>query len=224
MLTVVLIEPNQPGNIGSVCRIMENFDVKDLVVINPKCDVFASDSIKMAKHGSDILKNIKIEDFAYLKKFDYVVGTTAKVGKDYNIPRSPIKPAELSLIIKQKPKVALLIGREDSGLTNNEISQCDFIVSIPASKKYPTLNMSHACAILLYELFKGKKSHTEHIQYATKNEKEQLMKILKQKLNKLEFATEEKKQTQVKVWKRMISKSFLTKREAMALIGFLKKI
>lgn len=224
MIAVVLIEPSQPGNIGSVCRLMENFELSELVITNPRCDIFASDAIKMAKRGSDILKNAKIKDIDYLKDFDYVVGTTAKIGNDYNIQRSPIKPSELSGIIKQKAKVALLIGREDSGLTNAEIARCDFVVSIPASKKYPTLNLSHACAVLFYELFKDEKSHVDHIQYATNKEKELIMKILKEKMNKLNFKNDLKKQTQVKVWKHMIGKSFLTRREAMALIGFLKKI
>ncbi|MFC1727940.1 RNA methyltransferase [Nanoarchaeota archaeon] len=219
MVSVVLIEPAYPGNIGSVCRVMANFDLKDLVIINPKCDIHASDAIKMSKHGSNILKKAKIKDFDYLKKFDHLVGTTAKIGRDHNISRVPIIPSEL----KVKPKMALLIGREDKGLTNKEIRMCDFIVSIPASKKYPTLNLAQSCAILFYEIFKGK-SQVDHIRYATKNEKDQIMKVLKEKMKKMEFATEGKKETQIKVWKRLLGKSFLTKREAMALIGFMKKI
>ncbi len=225
MVSIILIEPSIPGNIGSVCRAMANFGLSDLIIINPKCDIHSSDAIKMSKWGSDILKKAKIADFTYLKKFDCLVATTGKVGTtDYNILRSPVKPEELAELIKNKRNVAVLFGRESKGLTNKEIEMCDFVVSIPASKKYPVLNLAQAATIIFYELFKCKESHLSHIKYVTAKEKEILMNFLKEKLNKMRFATEEKKKTQLKVWKRMIGKSFLTKREAMALMGFLKKI
>lgn len=230
MISVILIEPSFPGNIGSICRAMANFEFNELIIVNPKCDVFASDAIKMSKWGSDILKKAKIVDFDYLKKFDYLIGTTGKVGTtDYNIIRSPITPDELADLInkKENSKIAILFGREDKGLTNEELELCDFVVSIPASKKYPILNLAQAATIIFYELFKNnnsKLSNLSHIKYATAKEKEILMSILKNKLDKMHFATKEKKETQIKVWKRMIGKSFLTKREAMALMGFLKRI
>lgn len=225
MVSIVLVEPSMPGNIGSVCRAMANFELNDLIIVNPKCDVFASDAIKMSKWGSDVLKKAKVVDFSYLKKFDCLIGTTGKVGTtDYNILRSPIKPEELAKLIRNKPNCAILFGRENKGLTNKEIEMCDFIVSIPASKKYPVLNLAQASVVIFYELFKGKKSNLSHIKYATVKEKEILMNLLKNKLDEMNFSTKEKKETQLKVWKRMIGKSFLTKREAMALMGFIKKI
>ncbi|MBW3005120.1 RNA methyltransferase, partial [Candidatus Woesearchaeota archaeon] len=102
----------------------------------------------------------------------------------------------------------------------------DFVCTIPSSKKYPTLNLSHSVAVVLYELSKGlsTKKVSEHIIFASKIEKEQLMKLLNQALKKMPFKNAQKRDTQVKIWKRMIGKSFLTKREAYALMGFLKKL
>ena len=79
---------------------------------------------------------------------------------------------------------------------------------------------------MLYELFKksGKKKIDSHIKPATRKEKEVLMDYIEKILGKMEFQTPEKKDTQRKIWKRIIGKSFMTKREAFALIGFLKKI
>jgi len=88
------------------------------------------------------------------------------------------------------------------------------------------MNISHAVSIILYELFqKSKKPKiNDHIIFASNKEKEVINKMFNKILNKLEFSTKEKKDTQKKVWKRIIGKSFLTKREAYALIGLLRKL
>ncbi|MCK4522295.1 MAG: hypothetical protein KAU20_07005, partial [Nanoarchaeota archaeon] len=178
-----------------------------------------------AKHAQEILKKAKV--VKNIPKFDCVVATTAKLGTDYNIPRSALTPEQLAEKIKgaDNKKIGLVIGPEGNGLSNKQILDSDFVVSIPGSRKYPTLNISHACAILFYELFKNSKEDSlSHINFASAKDKEILLGIVNKRLNKMEFATKEKKQTQKIVWKRVIGKCFLTKREAFALIGFFKKV
>ncbi len=223
-MDIILMEIENPGNLGAICRVMSNFGFKNLVLVNPKCDPNSSETIKRAKHAEDVLKNIKIVDS--LEGYDYIIATTAKMGTDYNIPRSPISPEELKDQVSNldQSKIALLIGREGDGLTNEEIKKADFLVTIPASKEYFTLNISHAVGIILYELSKNKENHTKHIIPASKTEKDFVMKSIEEILNKMDFATQEKKETQRLVWKKILGKSFLTKREAFALIGFLKKL
>ena len=223
MISVILMKPALAGNIGSICRVMKNFDVKELILVNPKCDHLSSDAIKMAVKADDVLRNAKVSDLKILKKFDTLIGTTAKVGADYNVNRVPLTPKQLKEILPKKSKIGLVIGTEDKGLTNEEISLCDLTVTIPASKKYATLNIAQATGMILYELFE--EGHTkDKFPLADSKDKEQLMKLLKSAMKKMKFSTKEKEQTQIKVWKRMVGKSFLTKREAMALMGFLKKI
>ncbi|MBL7054892.1 RNA methyltransferase [Candidatus Woesearchaeota archaeon] len=226
MISIILIEPELSENVGFVARAMKNFDFKDLILINPKCELDKAE--KTAKHGKDIIKKAKIRKVAYIKKFDYLIGTTAILGTDYNVLRNVINPEQLSEKldkVNKKLKIALLIGRESSGLSNKELEMCDILITIPASKKYPTLNISHASSIILYELFKNKKNKSdEHINFATKKEKEIILKYLDKILNRLEFKTKEKKQTQKKVWKRVIGKALLTKREAFSVMGFFRKL
>ncbi len=227
MITIVLLEPQNAGNIGAVCRAMKNFGFSKLVLVEPKCRHLSLEARKRAKHAVDILKKANVEKKSALKKFDYIVGTTGILGTDYNIPRSPIRPEQLAELLQiAKGEIAVLFGRESSGLSNEEILMCDFIVTIPTSKKYPVMNLSHAVAIVLYEIFRKSPSKKldSHINPATKKEKEVLMDYLEKILDKIEFQTEEKKDTQRKIWKRVIGKSFMTKREAFALIGFLKKV
>ena len=223
MISVVLIGVSNPGNLGAIARAMKNFELKELILINPKCKI-DDEALKRAMHAKDILKKAKIKPLSYLKQFHTVIATTSKLGTDYNIPRSPILPEELAKKINVNKKIAIVFGTEDKGLTNKELELSDFIVAIPTSKKYPAMNLSHAAAVIFYELSKGKENITSHIQLATKTEKEQVLKLMNKVLNKIRFATPSKKKTQQVIWKRIIGKSFLTKREAYALMGFLKKI
>jgi tRNA/rRNA methyltransferase len=202
-----------------------NFNVLNLVLIEPKCDHLSAEAIARSKHASSILRRAKLVRKDYLERFDYVIGTTAKLGTDYNLPRSPITPSQLAERIPNG-NIALLFGREGSGLSNEEIRKCDFVVHIPTASKYPTLNISHAVSIILYELTKKKAEQRLEARFAlaSRKEKNLLLKRLDKILSRMDFATEEKRETQRLVWKRMINKSFLTRREAFALFGFFKKL
>ena len=226
MISVVLMEIEHPGNVGAIARSMGNFGFVDLVLVNPKCDHFCQEARCRAKHAQEILENARVVDASVLDTFDYLIGTTARVGNDYNIKRSPITPNELASVLKGKDaSFGLLIGREGNGLTNDEIKQCDYTVTIPASKEYATLNISHAVAILLYALhgLVGE-SHTDHFVVAGVDEKKHLFGAFDELLDSLPFETPEKKETQRMVWKKLVGKSMLTKREAFALFGLFKKM
>ena len=123
-------------------------------------------------------------------------------------------------------RVGLVFGREGHGLFNEEIEKCDFVATIPAHHSYFTLNLSHAVSIFLYEITKklGTQKMSEKFKKATSQDKIIIMRVLDQVLEKKDFKSESKRETQRKVWKRMIGKSTLTKREAFALIGFLRKM
>ena len=111
-------------------------------------------------------------------------------------------------------------------MKNEEINLCDILVTIPASKKYPTLNISHSVSIILYELFKNSvnEKSNSHINFADKNEKDIILKYFNKVLDEMEFSTKEKKETQRIVWRRIVGKAMLTKREAFAVMGFLRKL
>lgn len=224
MINIVLVEPEKPGNIGAVARVMANFEFENLFLVNPKCNHLDKESLDRASHAKNILEKAKIISFKELKKFDYKIATTAQLGTDYNVLRSPVNPEELIKIIKPKANIAIIFGRECNGLTNQEINQMDFIVTIPTSKKYQTMNLSHSVAIILYELFKQNENITSHIRPISQKELEQIEKMFNKLLEKVSFTTKEKKETQRKVWKRIISKSFMSKREAYAVMGLLKKL
>lgn len=224
-ITIIAQEFKWEKNCGALARVMANFGFEKLVFLNPKCDFRGKEAIMHSKHAKALLEKAKtIPTFREaLKKYDTVIATTAMLGTDYNIARSPLYPD--GLCRKIKGKTAIIIGREGEGMSNQEIEKCDFVVTIPTSKKYPTMNVSHAAAILLYELSKhsGEKK-IGGFPPATRKEKEVLMKLVENALSRMDFSTPEKKQTQRLIWRRMLGKAMLTRREAYALCGFLKKI
>ena len=244
-ISIILIEPENAGNTGAVCRAMGNFDFENLILAGPKFEKDSKELVDRAKWAKDVLKNIKIikkydnKNLNTLKKlrkeFDYLVATTAKIGNDYNILRSPLSAEQLAekineLDLKQKNKkeikIGIVIGREGIGMTNSEVELCDFAVTIPTSKKYGTMNLSHATTIILYEIFKrtAEENIISHIRPASERDKEQIMKMLNEKLDKMDFTTPEKKETQKTLWKKLVGKSFMSKREAFALMGFFRKM
>src|SRR3989338_6084009 len=246
MIYIICKEIQSEENLGSIARVMANFGFDKLVLVNPKCNPSDFKAEIISKHAKQILKKAKIVGESYLEQFDYVIATTALLGNDYNIPRSPLTAKQLAEKMQgigginaaaadSKLKIAILFGNEGTGLSNQDIMKADFVVTVPADSEYPTLNISHACAIILYELFstendndddknsKNKKSNS-HIISATLKEKEVLSLKIKQVINSIKWSTPEKKRTQYIIWKRVMSKALLTKREIFALIGFFRKL
>lgn len=222
MITIILMEPEHPGNIGAIARVMKNFGFEKLVLVNPKCKI-TEEARNRAKNAQDVLKKAKI--VKKIPKFDLLVGTTAALGTDYNIARTPMLPEIFAKKIDNR-NIGLLFGREGEGLHNREIEICDLVVTIPSSKKYRALNISHAVGILLYEIYKvhGKDKITDNFPPATEKEMQQINKMMNQVIDKLEFSTKEKKKTQQLLWKKLFGKMFLTKREAYAVMGLLRKL
>ncbi len=239
MISIVLIEPEVPGNIGAIARSMANFDFTELILIRPHCNYLSDEACNRAKWGNRILKSAKImKNMKQLRKrFDYIIGTTGRLGSDYNITRSPILSSNLPVKLQTLPKnrkVAIILGREGIGLTNEEIKLCDFITTIPTSKRYSSLNLSHAANIILYELSRLHNKEKEKTDpdkekigrfiMADRCDRDQLHKMFNSTLDTITFPTRYKKETQQTVWRRILEKSLLTKREARALMGFFAQL
>jgi len=227
MITIILVEPETAGNVGAVARAMANFTFSSLILVNPKCKHLSKEALDRAKHAKSILRKAKLLKWKQVRaSHATLIATTARLGTDYNIPRSPVTPKQLSKIISSKGKIGLVFGREGQGLQNKEIIDCDFTVSIPVGDKYPALNLSHAVTIVLYELYqnKGAEKIAQKYPLMTAQERYHLLKRVEDILRNIPFPTSTKRETQRRLWKRIIGKSFMTKREVQALMGFLKKV
>ena len=157
-LNVVLVEPNGPLNVGSIARLCSNFEVNELRIVSPKCDVFSLEAKRMALKGQSYLKNCKkfnsIEEA--IVDCDLVVATCGRIDLSKNIKcESPEKISKWISTFEGINNLAILFGREDRGLTNRELLFAHKIFNINTSQIYPSLNLSHAVAIILYELSKS---------------------------------------------------------------------
>ncbi|MFC1648166.1 RNA methyltransferase [Nanoarchaeota archaeon] len=225
-MDVVLIEPQIPGNIGAVARAMKNFGFNKLVLVSPCCSKDDIEAKNRAKHANDILDNAKIAKKGCLDEYDYVIGTTSRLGGENNIARSPASPKEMAALMKAKTNIALVFGRENDGLTNDEIAQCDFLVTIPTHPDYPAMNLSHAVTVLLYEINNaiGEARIGEDIVPIDKVHKDQLIKLIDSAVDAMEWRTETRRENQKIIWRKIIGKAMLTNREAQALMGLFRKI
>jgi tRNA/rRNA methyltransferase len=132
---------------------MKNFGLSQLILVNPQCDRSSSDAVKMAVHGKDILESALIVD-TLPQALQGCVRAIATIGRDYSgeIPlENPRTALPWLLEAAQKP-VALIFGREDRGLTNEELNYAHRLVFIPTSPEYPSLNLATAVSICCYEL------------------------------------------------------------------------
>ena len=230
MISVILVEPEHPGNIGAIARVMKNFGFSKLILINPKCEHLCSEAKNRSRHAKNILENALVsKKIDILKKFDYKIATTSKLGDDYNLLRTPLTPRELAVKLDSlnisKRKMALVFGRESCGLTNEELETMDFVVNIPTSK-YSALNLSHAVSVILYEIYQQKNLEQKNKQFTpiSGTEIKVLSNIIDEIIKKQDYPSDEKRKIQKSVWKHIFTKSMLTKRESFALIGFFRKL
>lgn len=230
-LTIILIEPENEANLGSIVRLMKNFGVSKLIVINPKMDIHSNTVYTLAMHGKDLLqKLILLKKFSELPKFDYLIGTTARISGDHNVLRNCINPEELRENLKDfDGSIGILFGRDGSGLTNQEIEMCDCCVHIIASEDYPTLNLANACCIILYELYKlNLDSQPTPYRHANLMEKETLLKffdLVSEDLHKIWGKFNEKRKLDAKrVFQNLIGRGFLSGRDAYTMSAVFRYI
>lgn len=224
VFSVVLLQPKYEGNIGFVARAMKNFGLRHLYLIDGEAPM-GSEAYARASHASEILDNAKPLDFDDLfEKFDLVVGTTGISKKSPTSPRAALSPTEFSKRIKRmKGKGALVFGREDIGMKNEELERCDLVVSIPTSEEYPILNISHAASIIFYELFKDKvKEDNFMTEEAIGEEKEAMISRFSELLDALGYP-KFKKKVIVRMFRRLMGRAPITGREAHTLAGVFRE-
>jgi len=155
-ISVVLVRPRFPENIGSVARAMKNMGLHRLTVVNG-CSPLHMNAYKLASGAEDILERAEesIELKEAISGMGCVVGMTSRQGKERIPLLTPRELAEHLVPISQENSIGLVFGSEKEGLTNEELSLCHLYVRIPSSESFPSLNLAHAVMVLCYELFQS---------------------------------------------------------------------
>jgi tRNA/rRNA methyltransferase len=241
--TIILIQSENAGNIGAIARVMKNFGFNNLIIFNP-CEsverILSYETDGFAMHGKDILQSSEIitlinqeDHYTELKKllsrFNLIIGTTAKGIHYRNVRRLSIFIEDLELPISSDPlEIGILFGKESRGLNNKEIELADILVRIPASEKYPTLNISHACGIILYEIFKKLKSMTlgrgiHPVILATKEDKGYLYKTIQNLIDILKIRSYKKENVLIS-FKNVFERALISTKELSLILGLFSKI
>lgn len=221
---IVLVQPEYEQNLGAVARAMKNFGFSDLVLVSPKCSHLGFDAIKYSKHARDVLESARVvrSHRAATKGCKFSVGTTGILYRHWNETfRTPISVRDLRKNLAKQPegKIALVFGNEGIGLSEKDISACDLIITIPANKEYPILNLSHAVAIVLYELAS---LPVLGFTPAGGAEKEQLIKSFSLLVRRFSRQLRNPKKVNV-AFRRMVGKAMLTDKECAAILGVLRR-
>jgi tRNA/rRNA methyltransferase len=157
-ISFILHKPQLSENIGACARAMKNFDFQKMIVVDPK-PIFPNDKILATSVGAkDVINKSKtFKDLkSALKNIDIVIATSARF-RNKNIKHIQLEDLKK---IDFKKKIAFLFGSEASGLSNNEISYCNYTLQIPTNPKFKSLNLSHSLIIIAHYVSSILKSKT----------------------------------------------------------------
>lgn len=224
-ITVVLVGTLYSGNVGSVCRAMANMGLSKLTLVAPRILDGWEEGRRLVVHATDILdarREVATLDEA-VADCASVVGTTARGG----LYRATVQPPrvlapEILRLAAQAP-VAVVFGREDQGLHNDEIARCTHLIRIPVDPRYQSLNLSQALLIVAYELYSATGTYVspveEAVSLATQATKHALMAKWRQAMLDIGFMDEQKADHMMQGFQRIFSRGVRTDPDASIMLG-----
>jgi len=226
-IAIILVQPQIPENIGAVARAMNNMGLSRLVLVDPKnCDL--SRVLKPATGTSvDIIQEMDVHE--NLKEalgfFQYVVGTTARIGSHRPAMTQPRRLAQDFISISQNNMIAILFGPEDRGLSNDQLRYCHTIATIPTAH-FSSLNLAQAVMIICYEiLLAGQKTEPRSVpRLANKFELEGMYEHLGDVLMKIGFLNPQNPEQWMLNVRRFLSRLSLRAGEVQLIRGICRQI
>jgi TrmH family RNA methyltransferase len=229
-LSVVLVNPLYPGNIGSTARAMKTMGLSHLVLVAPRV-LPDEETYRMAVEASDIVDGIMYCDTIEeaCSSFGLCIGVTRRMGKRRHRVLTPEELAREILPRYIPARVALLFGSESSGLSNEDVEHCNYLVSIPSSARYGTLNLSHAVMIMCYEIFKahGAFEHPgakEDFVWSSPAQMATFYKVLRGTLDEIDFSSPDRRDHVVADIKGVLSRTRLEEWEMKLFLGVMRQV
>ena len=221
----ILVRPQMGENIGSVARAIKNFNIKNLRIVNPKCNWPNQKAIAISVGAKDVLRSSKIYNSIdkSVGDLDIIFATTSRIRK---VNKKIISILDIKKKLKKKQKIGIIFGPESSGLSNDEVNCADYLVKIPANKKFSSLNLSHSVILFCFQLFQNfsKRKFTYNSSYkssiATKSEVNKFLNFMIRSLDKKGFLQpDHKRQSMVRNIKNIFYRSNLSEQEIRILLG-----
>ncbi len=229
-IRIVLVETSHPGNIGGVARAMKNMKLDRLYLVSPK--IFPSaDATSRASGADEILAAARVCDSLQEAIADctLVFGASAR-DRTLSWPTLTVRDcAQMIVLNADFTNVAIVFGRENSGLTNQELDLCHFLLRIPCNPDFSSLNLATAVQVVGYELFvAGEKQQepcdpeTNHETLATSEQMEMFYQHLHQALIDVGFMHPDKSKSIMRRLRRIYNRSQLDSKEVDILRGILR--
>jgi len=230
MISVAVVDAETPGNVGTIARSMKNFDLSELLLVDPpELDPDGEAYGFAGQAREDILPEAREVSFDYLVENYHTVACTATTNEDDSSHvRYPAKtPRELAgSLADVETDTCVVFGRERVGLTNDELERLDEICSIPASADYPVLNLGQAATIVLYELRELTVERDQHPNDIHVRADEAAVEGLHTEfaafLDSIDYP-EEKRHRVRRLFRRLVGRAHPTGREAKTLRGVFRR-
>lgn len=230
-IRIVLVNTTHPGNIGAVARAMKNMGLSQLCLVNPKLFPHAEATAR-ASGADDLLKHATVVNDldAAIKDCDLVIGSSVRM-RGIPWPVFDVREAAAK-IIQEAPtaKIAILFGQEKSGLTNEELQRCHFVINIPSNPDYSSLNLAAAAQIVAYEIWMAQSTQPQYValekkvELATADETQKFYAHLEQTLMEINFLDPHYPKQLMRRLTRLFNRLRMEKREVNILRGILTAV
>lgn len=225
-VSVVLVEPSLPENVGAVARAMDNMGFDQLRLVRP-CDHLGAVARRVATHSAAILDAAAVFDSLAEAVADHqvILGTTAR-NRETAFPLTPLVSIS-GLLPAEAPRVALVFGRESSGLENAELALCNGWLQIPTWGTRASLNLSHAVIVVLYELARQRPPAPRAVEspdLADSGEIEGLKRHLFAVLDRVRFLRTRNRESLWSGFSGLVGRARPTRREVRLLHGFFHRV
>tara|TARA_Y100000589_G_scaffold322581_1_gene355719 strand:+ start:1630 stop:2379 length:750 start_codon:yes stop_codon:yes gene_type:complete len=230
-LKIILVEPSGPLNVGSIARLCSNFNVDQLRIVSPKCDIYSLETKKMALKGINLIKKCNIYESLLdsISDCDLVLATCGRIHYSKENDFDSLENISSWLRnFKELKNLAIIFGREDRGLTNRELLMANKVLSVKTNKNFPSLNLSHAVSIVLYELSKineaDKFQKKKEFDFATSKQIEDSFLEIEKLLLKTGYVLPHTLDAKISKFKKYIHRSETSKQELDVLRGIVHQI
>jgi tRNA/rRNA methyltransferase len=225
--SIVLTEPRYPGNVGAVARAMSNMGFQDLLLVSP-CSTDQPESRMMAVEAWTILEKARIFNSLReaLSGFQYAVATTRRGGRLRENALDPRSMARRLVDFVPRNRVALVFGPEDRGLNNEELCLCQAVVTIPTNPDFPSLNLSQAVMIILWELAAAAAEPPEDSEVpvlAPLGRVENMYRHMEEVLLEIGYLHPENPRRMIRSIKRVLNRAGLEERDIRAMRGIFRQ-
>jgi len=229
-LFVVLVEPQGPANIGAIARVMMNFGCEHLRLVNPQADPLETDARKAALHALPLIE--RAPRFSTLREAladcHFAIATTRRHGKYREEMLMPHTAATQLAEKVLSGNVALVFGREDSGLLTIELDLCQRLLCFPTHDAYGSMNLAQAVTVCLYEFDRAR--GTDHLQrsptrmLAANQELEAMLQHMRSTLSAIDYLSSQNPDHVLRSFRHMFARAELDEREVRILQGLWSRI